>query len=728
MSPSTETLDFLLDWATKSHPGSEVFTRDNVVDGRLISELLYSLCESHFTDRFVTDVQDINDQTLESQVKRITLVRTKIEEFYENKCKINLTEDSTFLPEPTDLVAKEEDAVLKFLFVVSTIPTVLNHITARKMQEMLRHSPQEVQDSIKAMELQFIEIIQGQSTTDFNAKLQAELQKSKELRGKLSEATNQNAILSDRLLKVEFELSHAKDELKKYAEDSVSKTELELKMDDAKALEDRLRQSDELSRKLEGDVSELALKCERLDAENNKLKNRVREAEEDLQDLKTEKVSIDHKLSLAESRASDFEKKMNMLKEYQKAGPGQSEFNALKERYQKILKMNSELEEKCSAMETYKRQMDNMQANVLMLRSEKQQTEEMLFKAQTKCRDLKDQLMKAKSQNEEKSSVASSSPTLHEDLGGHFGSFDDGNLDLVDTKLRVSTLETDKKQLEQELAAYKQNSSFEIQRANQSAAKAREEKLEMDLQLETMKTELQKCKSELAATDDKRKRTDDELQKLKSRVCDYEETIKRSAQIISEYVVLNSDDTSSGLGGSEVLELKAEVKRLEEQLKSVRQQADAYRHVATEEQRLIATEFYEQAADVIQRKHLAQEVRQTLSSEMAHPNTERPNEYSSHRHLSDLQSGTSSARSTPTTSVYLNSSTNSMSSSVNQTPLTAPSQDSGISSIFKTFLRKQREPNSSRTPARWPDQHNAQVIPPKSMRANGNVFPDQRLI
>ncbi|CAD5214367.1 unnamed protein product [Bursaphelenchus xylophilus] len=703
MTQSHHTLGFLLDWATTSHPGSDAFTIDTVVDGRLISELLYSLCESHFTEKFVNEVQEIDDQSRESQVRRITLVHEKIVQFYELKCKINLTEDSNFLPEPTDLVSKDEDAVLRFLFVVSTIPTVLGHITARTMQEMLKHSPQNVQDKIKSMELEFIDLIQGHKTTDYSAKIQAEQQKSKELRAKLNEATSQNAILSDKLTKLEFELGNAKEDLKKYAEDSVSKTVLEMKMDDAKALEERLKLADELTRKLETDAAEWALKCERLEAENSKMKNRIREAEEDLKELKDEKVSVDHKLSLAESRAADFERKMNMFKEYQKTGPGQTEFNALKDRYQKILKMNSELEEKCSAMETYKRQMDNLQANVAMLRSEKQQTEELLFREQTKSRDLKEQLKQAKSMmNEEKNSVASSSPTLHDDLN-NFSSFDEGNLDLVESRVRLSALESDKRHLEIEFDSYKQNSMAEIQRANQSAAKAREEKLQMDLEVETMKSELQKCRSELAAVEDRRKRTDDELQQLKEKMRDYEEAIKRSAQIISEYVVLNPDDTSSGLAGSEVLELKAEVKRLEEQLRSVRQQADAYRHVATEEQRLIATEFYEQAADVIQRKHLAQEVRHHFNSDTnnLHPNTER-NEYSSHRHLSDLQSGTSSARSTPTTSVYLNSSTsNSLASSTTQPPLTAPANpaESGISSIFKTFLRKQREPNTNRTPA-----------------------------
>lgn len=69
----------------------------------------------------------------------------------------------------------------------------------------------------------------------------------------------------------------------------------------------------------------------------------------------------------------------------------------------------------------------------------------------------------------------------------------------------------------------------------------------------------------------------EDLSQLRQRLADHEQTILRSAQVIAEYTCLNSDDTTNGLGGGDVLELRAECKRLEEQLKSLRQQADAYR-------------------------------------------------------------------------------------------------------------------------------------------------------
>lgn len=158
-------------------------------------------------------------------------------------------------------------------------------------------------------------------------------------------------------------------------------------------------------------------------------------------------------------------------------------------------------------------------------------------------------------------------------------------------KLQVanSRLEDDKQAIEEELKQQKRYAEKEKKETLEQVAKFRAENEQLAINLETTKNELFKLKSSLASVEDKCKRLDDERNSLKNQNAAHEQTIKRAGIIISEYVCQNEDGSSAGLTGSEVLQLKADVKRLEEQLRQKRSQSDAFRHISTEEQRLITT-------------------------------------------------------------------------------------------------------------------------------------------
>lgn len=74
--------------------------------------------------------------------------------------------------------------------------------------------------------------------------------------------------------------------------------------------------------------------------------------------------------------------------------------------------------------------------------------------------------------------------------------------------MRISTLETEKQHLEQEVAQVQRNAAAEVERANASAAAAREEKAHLELDCETARNELQKTRSELAKVEDRCKRNE----------------------------------------------------------------------------------------------------------------------------------------------------------------------------------------------------------------------------
>jgi DNA repair exonuclease SbcCD ATPase subunit len=259
-------------------------------------------------------------------------------------------------------------------------------------------------------------------------------------------------------------------------------------------------------------------------------------------------------------------------------------------------------------------------------------------------------------------------------------------------------LHSDKEALEKELAQQKKYGENEKKDVLDQVAKFRNENEQLAIKFETTKNELYKLKSSFASLEDRYKRLEEERNTLKTKNTEHEQTIKRAGVIINEYVCQNEDGSSAGLSGGEVLQLKADVKRLEEQLRQKRSQSDAYRHISTEEQRLITTEWYEQASQHLRQKYLA-----SASTTLNNGDTSRvsmtPDQfnYTTHSHLSDLQnSALSSARSTPT---HPNTSTNSTPNSSMTNSVNANADNSGVMGQVRSFLGLQRDAQP-RTPAR----------------------------
>jgi predicted nuclease with TOPRIM domain len=157
--------------------------------------------------------------------------------------------------------------------------------------------------------------------------------------------------------------------------------------------------------------------------------------------------------------------------------------------------------------------------------------------------------------------------------------------------VKIARLETEKRLAEEELENQRKSADLEKKDALAMVAKFRQDNEQLAINYESTKNELQSLKSNFAALEDKFKRLEDERNSLKALTSAQEQTIKRAGIIINEYVCPNEDGSSAGMSGGEVLQLKADVKRLEELLRQKRSQADAYRHISIEEQRLIATEW-----------------------------------------------------------------------------------------------------------------------------------------
>jgi DNA repair exonuclease SbcCD ATPase subunit len=255
----------------------------------------------------------------------------------------------------------------------------------------------------------------------------------------------------------------------------------------------------------------------------------------------------------------------------------------------------------------------------------------------------------------------------------------------VKLQVNLQRLESDKKAVEQELEQQKIYAEKEKKDIFVQVAKFRAENEQLAIKFETAKNELFKLKSSVASMEDKCKRLEDDRNALKTQNAAHEQTIKRAGIIISEYVCQNEDGSSVGMSGSEVLQLRTDVKRLEEQLRQKRSQSDAFRHIATEEQRLITTEWYEQASQHLRQKYL----KSTSSLSNGDRSLPTPDQfsYTTQSHLSDLQNSArvinSSTSSTPNSS---------MSNSINAENPTVMGQ-------MRSFLGLQRDLHH-RTPAR----------------------------
>jgi DNA repair exonuclease SbcCD ATPase subunit len=276
--------------------------------------------------------------------------------------------------------------------------------------------------------------------------------------------------------------------------------------------------------------------------------------------------------------------------------------------------------------------------------------------------------------------------------------------EFVKLQVSVSRLESDKQVIEEELEQQKRYAEREKKEILVQVAKFRTKNEQLAINYETTKNELFKLKSALASIEDKCKRLEDERNSLKNLNAAHEQTIKRAATVINEYVCQNEDGSSAGLTGGEVLQLKADVKRLEEQLRQKRSQSDAFRHISTEEQRLITTEWYEQASQHLRQKYLAT-ASSTLNGDSSRAQ-QTPDQfnYTAHSHLSDMQNtAMSSARSTPTHSGGLshpNTSTNSTPNSSMSNSMNASVDNSGVMGQVRSFLGLQRDQQPHRTPAR----------------------------
>ncbi|KAI6234009.1 hypothetical protein M3Y99_00834100 [Aphelenchoides fujianensis] len=662
--------------ATRSHPSDVELTAENLVEGVALVELLVSFASDHFGDLLDRLSNDLDDSRA-GVIRKFELVRDQLASFYADKSARPLDEATSFLAPAAEIVSGDEDSLMRLMIVVYGVAASTNHISTKEFNELLTASSPDVQQFTNEMVREFATELSGNGRSDST-------QENVDLRSKLKQTRLEIAQLKDEKSKLEFELSQKEIELTKYAEMHAMSQEVEMKAGRLEHVQDQLRIAEDHCSKLELRVGELSGREETLSKEVSKLRESLKSVEEELREARDNKAALEHRLSIATARSNEMEQKFARLQESSSQKPSERDHAALKDRYQKMLKRNSELEQQCQSLESYKMLLDSHKAQLEQVKAEKEGVLNELYTEQERSRELKGRLKE----------VENARLSVQAETSEPTGSFDYGNVneELIALKVEVSSLQSEKKRMEEELSRTNAHVESEKERSGALLAQVRLESEQLALKHETLQNEFMRQKQELDSAVGKCKRMEEERAPLQNYVNELELAVKRSGFLIQEYVIQNEDGSSTGITGSECLALRAEVQRLQEQLQNQRISADAYRHIATEEQRLITNEWYEQALNYVQQKHLAP----MCTSSHSDPDSLTTSAYDAQPyspHLSQMQSTVLSARSTPQPQEresMANSTSSALTDSMNSSVETGTT--SGIlSRITRSFLRQQHD-------------------------------------
>ncbi|KAI6221529.1 hypothetical protein M3Y95_00971500 [Aphelenchoides besseyi] len=682
----TQTLHLFLKWATRIHPSDVELTAQNLIEGVALAELLVSFSNDHFGD-LLDHLSTNSDETGSGLIRKVELIREQLRLFYADKSARPLDEATSFLAPASEIVERDEDSLMRLMIVIYGVAASLNHMSNKDFAELLESSSTEIQQFTNEMVKEFASELSGNGRADTT-------QENNELRSKLKQSRIEVANLKDEKAKLEFELSNKEIELTKYAEMNAMSQEVEMKLERLEQVQEQLRIAEDHCSKLEIRVGELTAREDTLSKELAKMRETLKSTEDELREVRDNKAAVEHRLSISTARAGEMEQKFARLQESTKEKPSERDHAALKDRYSKMLKRNSELEQQCQSLDSYKMLLESHKAQLEQVKSEKELVLNDLYTEQERSRELKLRLREmenAKLSTRTENAEPVTPTSLHDELS-KTSSFDYGDIneEMVNLKVEVSSLQSEKKGLQEELARTKAHVESEKERSGAVLAQARLESEQLALKHETLQNEFMRQKQELDSVSGKCKRMEDERTTMQNQIVELELAVKRAGYLISEYVFQNDDGTSTGMTGSECVQLRAEVQRLQEQLQSHRIQADAYRHIATEEQRLITAEWFDQALNYVQQKHLAP------MCASSHSETESTNTayepYSPH--LSSMQQAAMSSRSTTLPQDLLASTstggTDSMSSSME-------ANNRGIfHRLTSSFLRQQHDAQLNR--------------------------------
>ncbi|KAI6179040.1 Hydrolase, NUDIX family [Aphelenchoides besseyi] len=277
--------------------------------------------------------------------------------------------------------------------------------------------------------------------------------------------------------------------------------EVEMKVERLKQTQEQLRIAEDHCSKLECEISELKNHVYSLSSELDKTRETMKAMKEELREVRDNKATIEHRLSLSNARADEMERKFARLQEETKDKPSGRDHAALMERYSAMLDRNSELEQQCQSLDSYKRLLETHKAQLEQVKSEKEIVLNDLYAEQQRTRELNSRLSemenaKLSSRNENMEPVTSTS--LHDELS-KTSSFDYGDIngELVNLKVEVSNLQSEKKGLQEELARSEANIESEKERFGVILVQARLESEQLALKHETLQNEFIRQKQEL---------------------------------------------------------------------------------------------------------------------------------------------------------------------------------------------------------------------------------------
>ncbi|KAI3421058.1 Polycomb group RING finger protein 3 [Globodera pallida] len=265
---------------------------------------------------------------------------------------------------------------------------------------------------------------------------------------------------------------------------------------------------------------------------------------------------------------------------------------------------------------------------------------------------------------------------------------DDG--ELADLRTRLDVLESQNRHLKQRIEDAKMEMESIRSSCSHSVMEKAVEVERLQQECEGLREELQKTRQKEVVTQERHKAVEDENKRLVSRVHSLEQSLDKAARVIEEYSTASETHCSA----AELLQTQHELAKLQTENQHLLNKMDQFKHEATQEQRLITTQWFSAHTELLKARELIRihglggSTNGGGSSSMTASSSSFDN--NSHQHQSNSSSITSAVQPVQQQQQQQRY----VSSGVSSEDAGRKSSNSTVSKIARSFMRRQLDTSS----------------------------------
>ncbi|CAD5220439.1 unnamed protein product [Bursaphelenchus xylophilus] len=386
-----EAFQFLCEWASKTHPGNDEFNPESIVDGKLVAELLYSLCEKVFTMSFVEEVHDCEIDEFGSTAGRLHLIQKQVSYYFTAIYKKDPTQKITLFPRVSDLCNKDESALLNLMFIISFISVSQEDLTSKNFVDLLESKGRTLRRRIRRMEANLDEFLTGE--TEPEEDVCALKDRNNDLNNQLNVVMNELTKLRNNEILLADDLKRSQNQLNNLIEEK--EKSLERRSLDEKFMSDCVHAKEDMIRSLEEKIQELEQLLDERDVQLTDL-----EAE-----LSSLRDSYERDTKSYEEIREQTERELAKLKNDQEkartGSPDQAIMTDLRTRNDNLTERNAILEMKVKLLEDQREEIEGIQRLLAQKTKENEQLQERFEQIREQNDTLKEENERLREKTEE---------------------------------------------------------------------------------------------------------------------------------------------------------------------------------------------------------------------------------------------------------------------------------------------------------------------------------------